>query len=193
MIITEDSLFKYGVYFNIIKFFKINFPKGIDTEKVEICGDYKLFRFDIYYIIRLYEIYKNVKLNYTYNKDNILTKIESSLGFIYEYDNNGNVVKQIDRLGFIYEYDVFGNFIKYIEPENYTNRKILTFNYEYEYNDRGNITKIIDCNLKDVDDYSGRIQNINYLYDNKDRLIKIYSTCELHKWPINCLIILYNS
>ncbi|ERL55601.1 hypothetical protein [Psychrobacter aquaticus] len=104
----------------------------------------------------------NSTSTYIYNSLNQLEQIETD-----EY-NNGS----IDRIRYITlnatNY-VAKSALYYLEGNNVTNTEVkkLYETFEYNYDNQGNVTKLIDSSL----DY-GSVRTVNYAYDNQKNIIR---------------------
>jgi len=104
----------------------------------------------------------NSTSTYIYNSLNQLEQIETD-----EY-NNGS----IDRIRYITlnatNY-VAKSALYYLEGNNVTNTEVkkLYETFEYNYDNQGNVTKLIDSSL----DYGG-VRTVNYAYDNQKNIIR---------------------
>jgi len=106
--------------------------------------------------------FDNSTSTYIYNDLNQLEQIETD-----EY-NNGS----IDRIRYITlnaNNYVAKSALYYLEGNDVTNTEVkkLYETFEYNYDDQGNVTKLIDSSL----DY-GSVRTVNYAYDNQKNIIR---------------------
>jgi YD repeat-containing protein len=152
MLITLDWLKQHHACQHGIDWYERNFKQPIDTDKIEIIGDYN----DYFRWIKI-----TLKCKHEYDdKNNRIKEIDSD-GDVwqYEYDDRNNRIKIIFSNSNIiqYEYDNRNNLIKEIRPNN--------DKYQYEYDNKSNCIKEIYPN-GDICEYE---------YDNKSNPIK--KTC----------------
>jgi YD repeat-containing protein len=112
MLITLDWLKQHQACQHGIDWYKRNFKQPIDTDKVEIIGDYN-------------DYFRWIKI---------------TLKCKHEYDDRNNLIKKIfpDDDVYQYEYDDRNNLIKMIYPDG----NICKYQYKYKYNIHGNLTEL---------------------------------------------------
>ena len=145
MIITKKLLEKYNACEDGIKFFENNF-KELDTNKIEVTGDYNNF----------YSWVRDLPEIKVDDKGNIIwEKFPNNNIFEYKYDKNHNLIWKKLPNGNIYEW-------KYDENNNLILKKYLDdhiHEYQYDHND----------NIIWQKNSSGNI--IEFKYDKNNNLI----------------------
>lgn len=189
--------------------YDIDYESGLTKSVTNAMGIEKKYLYDEKERIKSIEV-DNKKIEYTYDANNNIKTIKTgNKVFSYDYDDffraknvklnnnimstntynsNGDLIKNVCATGAIkeYEYDNFNRLKKII---NKNGNKSVSF--EYYYNNRGLLQKIVDADatIKFDYDFAKRLTSynldnqyfINYLFDNNSNIVQKIEKLDLNK------------
>ena len=152
MKITKEFLEQHGACQKGISFFEINFPDGLDLDKVEIKGDFEN-----------YWCWLKLKSQFEceYNEQGNVIVRSFSNGEIFKFDDSGRCVECSDPINgkINYEYDSHGRLLKKIRNVD----GMCCYTIEHFYDLCGNL----------IEQKLSPLRSTYYQYDSKNK--KVYS------------------